>query len=254
MIESPPSPALRGRVQAYYGWLEETGTTVRRREGPRPAAVVILSFGEKWTIDGDELESFAAGLHDRQVETEHEGRSFGIHIDLSPQAAHVLFREPMHALAGRTVALEDVLEEPSLADRVHDAGGWPARFALLDEVLRARLADAPPASAGVAWAWQRLVDTGGRARIAVLARELGWSRKRIAARFREEIGFTPKAVARLIRFDRARSAAERTASPDWARIAVECGYYDQSHMVNEFRAITGRPPETFLQDPLAPAA
>lgn len=215
--------------------------------------MILLSFGERWLIDGEPFESFVAGLHDRQVTTEHAGRSFGIQIDVAPQTAHALFGVPMHLLARRKVALEDVLDEPFLVERLHDAGDWAARFTLLDELLARRLADTRSPTDGVAWAWQRLVRTGGRARIAFLADELGWSRKRIAARFREEIGVTPKTAARIIRFERARRAVERSSNPDWARIALDCGYYDQSHLTNEFRAITGRSPATFFQDPLAAA-
>jgi AraC-like DNA-binding protein len=251
MVRADPAPALRGHVAAYYGFREQTGSPLRRREGPGTAAVVVVSFGESWLIDGALRESFAAGLHDRQVTTEHGGRSFGMQIDLAPQAAFALFGEPMHTLAGLTVPLEDVLEEPGLVERLYESGSWPARFALLDRVLSRRLADAPERCRGVAWAWQRLVATGGRVRIERLAEELGWSRKRIAARFREQIGLTPKAAARLIRFERARALTERSPARDWARIALDCGYYDQSHLINDFRSVTGRSPETFFQDPLA---
>jgi len=71
------------------------------------------------------------------------------------------------------------------------------------------------------------------------------------ARFRDEIGLPPKTVAKLIRFERARDLA---GTLPWAELAFECGYNDQSHLINEFRAITGRTPETFLQDAGASAA
>jgi AraC-like DNA-binding protein len=118
--------------------------------------------------------------------------------------------------------------------------------------LTAQLAEARPPAPGVAWAWRQLVETDGRTAIGDLAGELGWSRKRIVARFREEVGLSPKAAARILRFDRARRRAERSPRPDWAQIAVDCGYYDQSHLINEFRAVTDRTPATFFQDELAP--
>lgn len=254
LVERAPTPSLRGKVSRYYGFRETTPTSVRRREGPRRDVVLIVSFGEEWLINDERFTSFAAGLHDRQVTTEHGGRSFGIHVDIAPPAAYMLFGLPMHLLAQRTVSIEDVLDEPSLTDRLHDAGCWVDRFRLLDEVFQIRFADARPASAGVVWAWQRLLETDGQVAIGALAEQLGWSRKRIVARFREEVGLPPKAVARLVRFDRARTLAEAAQEPDWARIAVECGYYDQSHLSNDFRAVTGRTPATFFQDTVAPAA
>ena len=253
-VERAPSAAVLGKVSGYYGFRETTPTKMSRREGPRRGVVLIISFGEEWLINGERFTSFAAGLHDRQVTTEHGGRSFGIHVDLAPPAAYMLFGLPMHLLAQRVVSLEDLLDEPSLADRLHGAGGWNDRFRVLDEVIAKGLADARPPSAGVVWAWGRLLETDGTVAVGTLAEQLGWSRKRIVARFREEVGLPPKAVARLLRFDRARTLAERAQRPDWARIAVECGYYDQSHLINDFRAVTGRTPETFFQDRVAAAA
>lgn len=254
LVERAPSPGLRGQVSGYYGFWETTPGKLRRREGPRPAVILLVSFGEDWLIDGERFTSFAAGLHGRQVTTEHAGRSFGMHVDIAPPAAYRLFGLPLHLLAQRTVSLEDVLDEPSLADRLHDAGSWTNRFRLLDELIGRRLVEARPPSAGVVWAWQRLLETDGQVAIGTLAEQLGWSRKRIVARFREEVGLPPKGVARLVRFDRARRLVEQTQRPDWARIAAECGYYDQSHLSNDFRAVTGRTPATFFQDTVAPAA
>jgi AraC-like DNA-binding protein len=252
MVRGAPASALRGMVSAYHGWREEASGPIRRREGPGTDVVLVVSFGHEWLIDGQRLTSFAAGLHDRQVTTEHGGRSFGMQIDLVPQAAHMLLGVPMHTLAGAKVPLEDVLGDPFLVERLYEADDWTARFRLLDETLTARLAEARPPAPGVAWAWRRLVDTGGSVAIGELAAELGWSRKRIVAQFREGIGLSPKAAARILRFERARRRAERSQRPDWAEIAFECGYYDQSHLINEFRAVTDRTPETFFQDELAP--
>jgi AraC-like DNA-binding protein len=240
--------ALSASVSGYYGFREETAAPIRRREGPGRDVVVVISFGEEWRIDGERLTSFAAGLHQRQVTTEHAGRSFGMQIDLQPPAAHALFQVPLHTLANRKVVLEDVLGEPALVERLHDAGEWTARFRLLDTVLAKRLAAAREASQEVRWAWRRLVETDGRTPIRTLAEELGWSRKRIVARFREEVGLPPKAAARLLRFERARALSEQAADPDWASIALEAGYYDQSHMISDFRLVTGRTPATFFQD------
>jgi AraC-like DNA-binding protein len=248
-IRQAPVAPLAGKVTSYYGFEVATPEPVQQREGPGTDVVVILTFEEYWLIDGARHTSFVAGLHDRQVTTEHPGRSLGMQINLDPLAARALVGAPLHELAGLTVPAEEILD-PFLVERLADASDWNARFGLLDAELAARLADARP-SREVAWAWQRLRETHGRVAIGELADELGWSRKRIVARFRDEIGLPPKSVARLLRFEHARELA---GTMTWGELAFQCGFSDQSHLIAEFRRITSRTPETFLQDTVAQAA
>jgi len=253
-LRRPPAVALQRHVTSYYGFREQTPEPLRRREGPGRDIVVVVSFGEEWLIDQERHTSFVGGLRETQVTTEHEGRSHGMQIDLAPLAAHMLFGFPLDALANAVVPLEDALAEPSLPERLYLAGTWSARFDLLDRVLAARLSAAPPVRPELIWAWRKLCAAQGDIRIGELTEELGWSRRRLVARFREQIGLPPKAVARLLRFEHARELGRRSVRPDWTRIALECGYYDQSHLINDFRAVTGTTPVTFFQDAEATAA
>jgi AraC-like DNA-binding protein len=253
-VEGRISPELGGSVTRYVGFRERAAAAVERLEGPATGVVLIVSFGEPWLIDGESLVSFAGGLRDRQVTTRHEGRAFGIHVELDPPSAHRVFGLPLCELAYAQVPLGQLLDEPHLEERLHDAGSWDARFALLDHVLGLRLREARPPARELSWAWHRLRAAHGNLRIGELAQELGWSRKRLAAGFREHVGLPAKTAARVLRFERARTLAAASPKPDWARVALKAGYYDQSHLVNEFRSITGRPPGTFFQDAALQAA
>lgn len=72
-------------------------------------------------------------------------------------------------------------------------------------------------------------------------------------RFREQIGLTPKAYANIVRFNRALELA-RGPKATWAEIALDCGYYDQSHLVRDFQRFAGRAPATLLCDARPDAA
>ena len=78
MIRRAPAAALRGHVSSYYGFREETGAPLTRREGPGADVVVILTFEDDWLIDGERRTSFVGGLRNDQVTTEHAGRSFSL--------------------------------------------------------------------------------------------------------------------------------------------------------------------------------
>ena len=89
--------------------------------------------------------------------------------------------------------------------------------------------------------------------MAELAAGTGWSERHLTSRFRAEIGLTPKAAARVIRFDRARKLLVRNltgASPEYrlADLAADCGYFDQAHLAREFRVLAGCPPSQWLAE------
>lgn len=77
-------------------------------------------------------------------------------------------------------------------------------------------------------------------RVDGLADEVGWSRKRLSARFRAQLGITPKRAARLVRFDHAAHLLAAGLAP--AAVASESGYADQSHLHREVKAFTGLTP------------
>jgi hypothetical protein len=183
-VEREPAPALRSYVRRYYGFRETTAAPVRRVEGPGVDVVVLLSFGFDWLIGDatspsrpwERCTSFVAGLREGAVLTEHDGRSYGMQISLTPPGAFALLGMPMHELVGRTVALDDVLGKHAdrLTERLADLDDWGERFELLDSTLASRLGDARPPSrrgSGRRWACRRNRSLGS---FASRGRRLSW--------------------------------------------------------------------------------
>jgi AraC-like DNA-binding protein len=235
--------ARRGPAVRYCGYVERTAAPLRRREAASATVTVILSFGPRIAVDGESHGSFIAGLSETPATTEHDGIQDGVQIDLAPPAARRLLGVPMNELFGRVVPLDAVLDCGTLLEELAEADGWEARFARLDAELARRLGDAPPVHPAVRAAYARLTATRGAVPVGVLAAELGWSRRHLAALFRDEVGVSPKALARLLRF---RHALELLGQRSLADVAYECGYYDQAHFNRDFRAFAGDPPTAFL--------
>jgi AraC-like DNA-binding protein len=250
-VSGAPHPILRPHVRRYCGYGERTAHPIRRRELPSADVTLIFGLGPELRL----LEpfparhtSFVAGLDERSAVMEHDGEAAGVEVNLTPLGAHRLFGVPMHVLARRVVELDDVLGRAGelLVERLHDTPTWPERFRILDDAIRTRIADAPAPSPDVAWAWQRLLTTAGRIRVGALASELGWSRKRLVARFREEVGLPPKSLARILRFRRAVRLLERDDDRSLGEIALDCGYFDQAHLNRDFRSLAGSTPTELL--------
>src|SRR5262249_41720275 len=148
---------------------------------------------------------------------------------------------PMHALTNRVVDFDDVLgaDGRALLERLGNVPTWEERFDLIDAFLLARATRGRAPAREIAWAWRELVVTHGGTGIARLAAELGWSHRRLIARFREQVGLPPKTAARVLRFHRAVGALRERATVDWADVAVACGYFDQAHLIRDFREFAG---------------
>jgi AraC-like DNA-binding protein len=251
-----PRPELRPYASAYWGFEERSCKPVHRLEVPYPGIIVMIGFEGGVRIAPPEADpdrsplhrSFVAGLHVSAARTAHDGLLHGVELALTPIGARTFLGVPMHELASRAVSVDDVLgpRAERLAEQLHAAESWPARFDVLEGELAACLAETVPARE-VAWAWSRLRATGGRVRVDDLAGQLGWSRKRLGAAFREHVGLPPKVVARVLRFGRAVSLLRLDDRPEWSEIAHRCGYYDQAHFNRDFREFAGVTPTEFTR-------
>jgi AraC-like DNA-binding protein len=251
MIHGAPDPRLAGYVLGYCSYDERTGSFARRRELPGDRVVLIVNLGPPIRLFGGEWseqrEGFFAGMHDRFAITETSGAQRGVQVELSPVGAHLLLRTPMHELFGRVVELEPLFGRAGvlLREALGCAHDWEQRFALLDDFLLARLDDRLSPVPAVTRALARLRASGGSVRVDVLAAELGCSRRYLAAGFREQVGVSPKLLGRILRFRRAVSLIG--SGPGWAEIALTCGYYDQAHLVRDFRQFAGSSPREFAR-------
>jgi transcriptional regulator GlxA family with amidase domain len=116
----------------------------------------------------------------------------------------------------------------------------------MDQFLLRRLASGPRPSPEVGWAWRRLVASDGAAPISRIADEVGWSHRHLIARFRQQVGLTPKIGARLVRLDAVWRHIEKRGPLDWGQVAADAGYADQAHLIRDFRQFTGTTPAEFL--------
>lgn len=259
MVSGEPDPRLRAHVLNYTGYVERTPGPMRRREFPAPQVVLIIDFGPSLKLLDPSSEAvraqhragFVAGLDDSFSLTETPGAGHGLQVNFTPIGARLFFGLPMHELARRVVGLEDVFGSAgrALTEQLQHTPSWEARFALLDRLIVRRISEARAVSDCVAWSWRRLEQTGGLVDIGVLAEETGFSRKHLISRFHEEIGLPPKLLGRLMRFDRVLRLLKSGGGGgrSWAELALDHGYYDQAHLIRDFRQFTGSPPSEFLR-------
>jgi AraC-like DNA-binding protein len=253
LVAGAPDERLWPYVDRYVGYRERADIPLVRREVPGGSVVLVVGWGAPLDVVDPRapargafgVASFAGGLFDSYVTTSTLGVGRGVQLMLSPLTARRILGLPMGELANSVVAVDDLPGGwlPALRARLAAAPDWPRRFAALDTAIAGRLATTEPPDARVRWAWDRLAGSGGRTAIGDLADEIGWSRRHLAAVFTREVGLPPKTVARLLRFERAYSRVDRVDHDGgWAAVAAGCGYYDQAHLIRDFREFAGAMP------------
>lgn len=247
-----PDPRLEDCIIGYHGYVERVAHFAARREVPNGLIPLIFNFGPGWRVAGRGgaarfASSFIAGIDDGYSDVAALGPSDCLQVNLTPLGAFRLLGLPMETMARRVLDLSDLMgpEAGRFTAQLAETSGWAARFALLDAFFLRRMADAKRETAAVAWAFARLKARPGRLRIGDLAGEIGWSRKHLVSRFRAEVGLAPKTLDRVLRFERMLRLVEQGGAP-LAALALDGGYFDQAHMIRDFRDFAGCTPRDYL--------
>jgi AraC-like DNA-binding protein len=252
-----PDPSLTGIISDdYQGWTEASVQLIRRREVPFGGYPLIINFGSPFTVvdsarladPPQKLGSMAAGVHDSFVIIGSQGHSCCIQVNFTPIGARLFFQLPLSELANRSVRLEELFGDRStrVVEALAEAGDWDRRFDLLEALIRKRTTEPRSSRPEMVWAWRQMQESHGLMDISFLARELRWSHKHLIGQFRDHLGVPPKRLGRILRFQRSVKSIESCNPARWAALAVDCGYFDQSHMIREFREFAGCTPKEYV--------
>ena len=122
------------------------------------------------------------------------------------------------------------------------------RFKLMEKFLLDKFASGLVVDACVSFAVGEMSRNPDRLNIARMNAKIGYSQKHFISMFKRRVGLTPKAYLKIMRFQKAINTIESIpgSSIDWAAISYDCGFYDQSHFINDFRVFSGFTPEEYL--------
>jgi AraC-like DNA-binding protein len=257
MVLREPDSRLHGLIEgAYQGWVEKSPGGIRRREVPSSIVPFIVNLGPPFAMidpgnpsgPGRRVGSFVAGLHDRYALVDSPRHSTCLQVNFTPIGAYLFLGLPMDSLSNKVIELDDIWGATGrrLIAQLEEAPGWHARFSLLDAFIVSRIERGRPPAPRVKWAWLRLNETGGQVDIGTLADGAGCSRKHLISQFRDQIGLPPKTLARILRFHQALERLQREVGKRAVEVAVSCGYYDQAHLIRDFREFAGCPPGELL--------
>ena len=246
--EHPPPAEIASIVECF--WTRRVQSSVElltHRVLPDGCVDIILAF------DRGAPSAVGVGAMTKPLVVRGRSPALSIGVRFRPGFALAAFGLPASELTDETVAWS-LLARDADEELAHLAAASDddARLRGVIAMVARRFAAVAPPPAAVRESLRRIVAADGMLRIASLAPEIGVSRQQLARLFAVHVGVAPKVLARVMRVraaiaraDAARADAARGANPygvDWSAVAYDLGYYDQPHLVDEFKAITGLTP------------
>jgi AraC-like DNA-binding protein len=257
--ERTPLPSLRGLVAGLWAG-SSVRPVARHRTLPNGELSLMFHLGptqRMLELGGRPCQrvlggSFLSGLQDRPCTFE----TFEAHTRvaaarlLPPAGWRLLGGLPQAELTGCVLDGEAVLGGSSgvaaLRERMGNASDLGGALDWLEAWLAERFTRSRPAHPAAHAARSLLHGARGQLRVDALADAAAVSPRRLRELFLREVGVPPKRLARILRF---REAVERLAAApavDLARLALDCGYYDQAHLYRDFRALATMTPIDYL--------
>lgn len=226
--EFRPTAALVPWVECFWTYRDDEGAA-EHRVLPDGCADLVFDLA-----DGG---SAAVGTMTKPLVLPPSPRSDFLGVRFRPGRAAAFLRIPLAEITDARVPLGDLWKDWS--DGVLERRD--VVLAALEADLLRRLD--PERDRRIDAAIARIVESGGAARIDEVANDIGISRQHLARQFLQHVGVSPKMFARVMRFRRlVETIGDEVA---WADAAAEHGFYDQSHLIAEFRALAGATPNAF---------
>jgi AraC-like DNA-binding protein len=250
-LEHRPHPALRPFIKAL--WYVRDPRAIHRHERVLPTgrAQIIISLARDHLTDANNFvnplshtpAAIFLGIYSRYQQIDAIDFSELIGIVFHPGGTLPFFPDNASVFTNCETALDALWGRASLnlRNELREAPTPEQKFSLLEFALLTRLSLSrhQQRDSILDYALTHLHTAPGTTTIAELTRTTGLSPRRLSERFNQYVGISPKLYCRIQRFQQALQQMHRGAEVPWAELALTCGYYDQSHFANDFRAFSG---------------
>lgn len=214
---------------------------------PDGCVELILNFGARFSQhDQDQLtlqpRSFLVGQMTGPILISPTGPVQLLGIRFHPGGTLPFLRLPLHEITDEVVDLGGLSSrlERELLSATSQSPLLAEKVTAVEAFLTNQLLNTKENSWLMTLA-ARIVETNGLVVVDQLASDAGISSRQLERRFLREVGLGPKLLGRIIRFQHVFRAVEQCNSA-WAEIAIDCGYYDQAHLIRDFNQFARQTP------------
>jgi AraC-like DNA-binding protein len=237
-----PAPALAALVQHFWSvrW-DLRGMEPQLRETlPHPNVHLVFE-----AAGGSRVH----GIHSGRFTTVLEGRGGVFGVKFRPGALRPFLGGPVASLRDRSLLPETVFgaDATRLEQEVLAGGNDDQRTAAVERYLLARLPPPDPQVARAGDIVDAIAAEPGITSVEHLLERWQTSKRSLQRLFNEYVGVGPKWVINRYRLHEALERLAQGGNVEWARLALDLGYFDQAHFIRDFKALVGRTPGEYLR-------
>lgn len=157
--------------------------------------------------------------------------------------------EPMHNLTNFVIDAELVISPKILKirERLLEVISPNEKYQVLEKQLLKIYLNKLKENPFVDFAVSTIISTPTQCSIKTISDKVGYSQKHTIKLFKEHVGVTPKEFLKVIRFQKAIQQIDNQVSVNWSQIAFDCGFYDQSHFIADFKGFSGFTPSEYIK-------
>jgi AraC-like DNA-binding protein len=172
-----------------------------------------------------------------------------------PTGFNKLFRLPTHEIVNQILCMDDILYSgyKDFIEQMYMAADVMGMASLADAFLLSYLKKQKPIDHNdtITCLSNSMIKKDGHINIDKLAFDANMSTRNLERLFTEQVGISPKLLCCISRFTHAFELKLKKPELDWTSIAYQCGYFDQMHLIKDFRKFAGYTPSAFIkQTPL----
>lgn len=253
----PVAGPIRGHVSQILSYRETLpqGQPLTERVLPDGAVRLMFDFGDVPSAGSSTGPAMrVAGASATPTVLHLGGRLEGVSVALHPGAAAEMLGMPAAEIENRAVSLDSLWGADAcvLVEKMAETQSDAARVALLTAALQRRISGEVSLNQQRARHAAHLVShAAGRLPLRQVAEAVNVGERRLQQLFFEHVGVSFRAWSRLSRLHACLRLVRQQPGPAWAALAAEAGFYDQAHLANEFRALCGLSPTSFVQHAIA---
>lgn len=238
-----PADALVQYIDAYW-YLSNNNKVFIERVLPDGCSDIIFKYDD-CILNRPEL--FVTGEMTRHRLVHIKPNQTYVGIRFKPGSLFPFLQVPMHELTNKDVSLELLQSKLfcQLLEVTQKENCIKNKLHKIDNIFLRKLESVENINPNIDYAIKKIISSNGMISIEDISVEIGYSVRHLQRQFKLILGLNPKMFSRIVRFRTIHKQIQSQSTNKYLDIALNAGYFDQSHFIREYKDFTGISPTNY---------